>query len=426
MSTRPLLLHLLIALALPANVAVAAPAPPGLLAAAGVEYVALPAGRAPTLEVDALGARLVLRGARGLRADALGPTCPRLEERADAIVLHCVSRRIAANLRPGALEIHRLRGLPWRAGPDGPPLLAPEAGAAEARAAAVRRGDLALADGDWATALAAWKEAAGTGNWGRLATARICEVTGSCFGTTQERAIFDGVGLPRLLRIDLDLRAARARAFHGDLGGALQRLGPGSGAACAHAPLLCRRIVLEGLRSDDPVVRADALAAFADLDDEAGKPLAAALARAAAEVAAETGAPAFGARSLSATVEEAEADELPAHLLRAAELFLEADDLVRAEVILAFARRRLPPALLASASWRAVERGLEPAAAAPPLPPAPSAPTERSSAIADDLDAARTAASRARGEARASQGEGSPETMTSRETAAGRQQEGAP
>lgn len=434
-------------LALLLAAALAAPAPDlAALASAAVELVPLPAGKA-RLEVDALGGRILLHVEKpGDWAQVLrkrtGTICAQVAERPGAVELRCASRRIAARIDRGRLEIRQLRGLPQAAGADGPPppvaaeagcsstailpladclaargetgrartLLEALAGTPERQAAGVRLGDLALASGGFAQALGHYRAAAGTGVWGRMASARVCELVGDCLGTPRERAVFDSAGLPAALRDELDLRGARALAFQGDLAGALRRLGA-STSACGSAPTLCRRLVLEALRSDEPDVRVDALAAFAQLADVSGGPLAAELAAAAAEVAADTDAPGFGARALAATVGEAAAADLPAHLLRAAQLFLAADERARAELILLFARERLPAATLRTPAWKAIAAGVE--RVTPPAPeparapePDPAQPVE----LEADLAAARAAAGRARerlapAAARASQSE---------------------
>ncbi len=408
----------------PAAAAVA----PGLLPAAGVELVRLPQQGKPALEVDALGARLLLRSTTGAGKLAerlrprLGAICPRLSSTPDAVVLHCRTRRIAARLDGHVLEIRELRGVPSAPGQDGPPPPRTErdpcagdraideaecglargdrAGARAAlerladtpsrQQAAVLLGDIALDDGDLAAALAHYASGSGNGHWGRMATARLCELTGECFGGRRERMVFDAAGLPPALHDELAARAARVRAFQGDLGGALRRLRPAS-PLCAGLPP-CRRILLEALRDEDAAVRVDALAFYAQIPEATAGPLAAELAAAAAEVAAGTGAPGFGARALAATVEETAPAALAGHLQRAAELFLAADDRVRAELIVRFAEERLTAAALRSAPWKSIRAGLAPAArssrAQPPAVPQPAS-------IESELEAARAAAARA-------------------------------
>jgi len=403
---------------------------------AAVELLEL--GAPAEVEVDALGATLVLRTADPRRLERRlaakpGLLCPEIARRDDGVVLRCRSRRIAARIAGSRLEIRELRGLPMEDGADGPPLppgaagpapctaegvlaaaecLLAEGDRAAARAAfealvdgpfgtaaKVRLGDLALADGDPAAALAWYRRAGGRGEWGRIATARACELGGGCLGTREERRVFDPAGLPPPLHADLLLRAARARAFQGDGGGAVRLLGDPAGATCAARPLLCRRLVLEALRDDDPAARLDALATYERLPDRDRGPLAAPLSRAAAEVAAANGAPGWGGRVLAATVEEAEPGALEPHLRRAAELFLDAGDRARAGVIVAFAEGRLPGKALGSPAWKAIRARLDPPASlrAPAIERAPEREAET------DLAAARAAAARAREAARPSQ-----------------------
>lgn len=409
-----------------------------VLDAAAIEFVPLPPGSAH-IEVDALGGRIRLRHAgdpaRVRRSLARATLCRLAGEVEGAHELRCATRRVAARLIEGALEVRELRGLPHADAADGPPpppravegdpcAAAGPLARGECRwaagdpdgarraweaaletiersAALVRLGDLAAARGAHVEALTRYRAAAGPGTWGRIAAARACELNGACLGGRAEAVVFDAVGLPPPLRDDLDLRAARARAFQGDLAGAMARLADAAPSACDRAPLLCRRLILEALRADEASVRLEALLLWERSPARFEGPLVAELARAAAEVAASIGAPGHAARILAAAAEAVPAAELDAHLRRAAQLFLDAGDRARADLLLAFARSRLPRAALATPAWRGIAQAIE-----APAGEGAGAPAESAGAAPDpagDLAAARAAAARAREAARDSQ-----------------------
>jgi hypothetical protein len=408
------------------------------VATESVERVPLPPGSRAELTVDAMGATLSLATrdpAAVLRfvAPRLGPLCPNAEVAGAAVRLHCRTRRLAAAIVTGkagpAVEIRELRGVPWRAGDDGPPWapwdpaglggaacpgVTPAAAgecalARDDRAAAkghfqsaldgtdhawaaVRLGDLSLAEDRLEAAIGWWRAAGNTGRFARLATARLCELTGSCLGAREFGGRFDPAGLPDPLGPELELRAARVETFLGRAAPAARRLLAFSSAArvaaCDRAGLLCRRIALEALRTATGPEREDALALYLSLAEHDRGPLAVELARAGSEVAASLGAQIFGGNLLAAVAPEVPAPELADHLLRAAELFLSGDDRVRAGVILDFARTRLPAARLAEPRWAAVVTALTARPSSPAPPPAPP--------VDPELARARTAIERAR------------------------------
>jgi hypothetical protein len=150
----------------------------------------------------------------------------------------------------------------------------------------------------------------------------------------------------------------------------------------------CHRLVLGALhRKDAP--KELALEAYLSLPLRTRGPMASELALAAANAAGQLGAPAFGATILSATVREVDDDDLERHLRLAFNLYLQAGDGVRAQVIADYAMARLPKgskAALASA-WPIVLPGprAEPAAE---LGPAPTA-------LAMGLDPAQTVSAKA-------------------------------
>jgi hypothetical protein len=97
------------------------------------ERIPLPRTRAPLkVTVEAMAARILVMTAPQDRAVVLARLhqhaawiCPKVIERPGGIELRCRTRLLdAAMTTEGAdryLDIRELRGLPWRAGADGPP-----------------------------------------------------------------------------------------------------------------------------------------------------------------------------------------------------------------------------------------------------------------------------------------------------------------
>lgn len=401
---------------------------PRLSSSISWERLRLPPGEVE-LEVDSLGARLALTPTKGT-STALAAAfrarpstlCPRATVEDGKLLLRCRSRRIEAKLRQerGArfLDLHEVRGLPidgsfadeprifWdpvklhlggpcpgdtafargecalRSGHDEDAAIEFEAARSDPRAAgaaALRLGDLAARQGDRALAAEHYGKAGHLGFWGRLGTARICELLGNCLGTRDEARIFDPVGMPEPLRIELVLRHARALAFR-DEHAAACRLLAAEGNACKLGENLCGRIALEAMRADLPADRAEGLSLFVSLENRTTSPLAFELSAAAAEVAAAAGAPLFAANTLSVTVDFAPKRRLAGHLLRMAQLYLDAQDPVRAEVVADFAARRLTPKVLGAKEWAAVRAAVRTMSRKTPEPDG-----------AHELDAARGA-----------------------------------
>ncbi len=336
-----------------------------------IEHALLPAVTGKVgLRVESLGATVVIevpgRGAatvaRALRRAPLA-ICPTVAEGAGEVRLGCRSRRIVARLLHPSdgtlLQLREVKGLPW-AGEDAPPLVehSPVAGA-EASLDALVRGDFAAAEGDLRAAGAAWAQVRG-GPYGRLASARLCELSWECLETSGLDTVYEpGDANPDAAR-ELTLRRARALAFMDrPLEGARELLaGPAGRRACSGAPATCRRVLLAALRSPRAEERTEALAYWMALPDRGGGSRAYELDVAAADAAQAAGAPAFAANVLAAAAGRVPHAALPEHLLRTAELYLEADDRVRAGVVLEFARARSSRTALASPRWVKVTRAV--------------------------------------------------------------------
>jgi len=130
-------------------------------------------------------------------------------------------------------------------------------------------------------------------------------------------------------------------------------------------------------------------------------PLAPELSEAAADLANHIGAPVFGGNILSSVIAHVTSAKLSDHLVKAAELYLEGDDIARTRLVIEYARTRLGKRM--PGRWIALEKKLaarvaseEEAAARPPLKVNVDA-----EAIARELAAARAASARATRLARA-------------------------
>jgi hypothetical protein len=318
---------------------------------------------------------------------AVGQLCPTIETTATSVVVRCRTKRIDAQLvverGKTFIEVEELRGLPWR--PDSERLdvfYDPEklgfggacpgtmlAGRAECALrdgrteeatalfrqalgsgpqgsfAGVRLGDMAMAKGDVAAALVLYRRYSYGDMFGRIAAARLCELDGSCLGTPMRARIFDATDRPEPVRSELLVRGARVALFADEISVAAGLLAAAvndrvSGACTQMARSLCRRmllVVLDKVTGDDAAV---AIETYLGLSDRYDGPLAKELLRAVAEKAAVIGAPLFGANLLAANATGAEGPGLGEHLLRTAELYLAADDLIRARVVVDYAETR--------------------------------------------------------------------------------------
>ncbi len=408
----------------------------------GIDHVALPAVPGPLrLEVRALDRLIAIEAPRGAAALATAARkapraiCSTVEVTGGGLVLRCRSNRIVARLfeRPGGslLEVAEVRALPWT-GPDAPPLVPFDPQAAglgeacpgstasvrgecllaegeldRARAAlaeiregpalahaSLRLGDLAFLEGDLHAAATHWGRVEAD-PWKRLAAIRLGELLPAGPGSAHGDALYATDGLPAPLALDVILRHARALAFGGRMLDAVLLLGKD---ACASAPI-CQRIVTLAMRSPGAAA-VEALALWLESPDRDRGPGAFEAERAAADVAEREGAPAFAANILAAAAARAPAYALSQHLLRTAELYLEAGDRVRAGVVLKFARARAGRRGLPGPRWAAVARSARARDPAPRTEPPPGA--------APQADASLEAAGRATLAARALDSGGQP------------------
>ena len=245
------------------------------------------------------------------------------------------------------LEIYELRGVPWRGDEnridvfyspldfhfgDGCPGNTPVARgecayragqytvaavefrralAAEGRrVAAVRLGDIALRNQD-PVAAAGWYQAAGrVGGFGRLAAARLCELSGTCFGK-QRPYFFDSTALAEPLHTEMLLRAARVAAYLGELPQAMlalrQAIDAAHGGCDGSTQVFCRELLLKVLEEPGKNGAVEALDTYLALPGRLEGPLAFTLVRAAAQKAAELGARVFAGNLMAASVQAVEA-----------------------------------------------------------------------------------------------------------------------
>jgi len=357
--------------------------------------------------------------------------CPEVAAAADHVTLRCVTSRLRATVvRDGAgvgLVLQRLSVAPWRPEEEGPPLVALDlaglqlggcpgktlevsaecalaggdlprarelfeeaARAGPAPLAELRLGDLALHDDDPDEAVVHWRRARAEAPWGRLASARLCEMEPHCLGAEAFESVYDSSAVEHALRADLVLRRARLAAFDGQLLEAARRLAgeSGPGGACQSALPWCRHVILLALELPGPV-GVESLTAYIDLYGRRDGPLALELVRAAALQAERAGAPVFAANLLAAATGSVASPELDLHLRRIASLYLAGGDRARADEIVRYARSRLGDGAMRVAEWAALRSGLRRPAASLGSTPAPDAPDSDLAAARGALAASR-------------------------------------
>ena len=337
-----------------------------------------------------------------------GQICPEVEANGTTVVVHCRTKRLDAHLvverSKTYIEVEQLRGLPFRhdgdrlavfydpqsvgfGGPCPGTMLVGRAecalrdgrleeatslyrqalnSAPQASFAGMRLGDLAAANGDLAGALNFYRRFSYGDLFGGLAAARLCELDGSCLDADGVPSkLFSAGGKPEPVRSELLLRGARVALFGDRFADAAKLLadafGNRSAGTCTElGQLLCRRmllVVLEHVTGDDATL---AVETWLGMPDKYQGPLVMPMLRAVAEKAASVGAPAFAANLLAANASSAEGPGLGEHLLRTAELYLAAGDVVRARVVVDYADTRSGPRAtgFTGPRWVAVRNGV--------------------------------------------------------------------
>ena len=383
-------------------------APPRLPTVATVERIPLPLpAKSVTLTLYPFNKRIELRSSRdsaGLAskiAAAGSRLCPRTLVGHNTVILQCVTRRLDGVLAQDKgklfLEIYELRGVPWRGEEnqvqvfyspvafrfgDGCPGNTPVARGECAyragqytvaavefrralagdgrRVAAMRLGDLALMNQDPGTA-ASWYQVAGRlGAFGRLAAARLCELSGTCLAKLRQ-SVFDSTLLPEPAHTEMFLRAARVAAYMDDLPAAMvalrRAIESAHGGCDGTTQLYCRQLLLNVLEQPGKDGAIETLETYLVLPGRTEGPLALALMNAAVEKAAALGAPVFAGNLMASsaqTVAGSSKDLLSDFLLRTMELYLAGGDRTRARVVGEFAETRLGHGKLTGARWKAV------------------------------------------------------------------------
>jgi len=311
---------------------------------------------------------------------ANGGLCPKARAEGPDLVLSCTTARLHATSSRGTVTIVALRGLPWAAsdepaprrwyrpeevGLGGPCPGTTPAGRAECALAAgnveaardlltaaldtlhrdyasLRLADLALHDGCPLDSME-WLEKTGrTGDWGRLASVRQCELSGRCFKGPQRDALFDGAGMPGAMRDELKLRELRllryeapataaAKLFEAGRGSWPEGLCGGSGA------VICQNVLYSAFESTDVEARISALTLYASGPVSVSFARRPWLAHAAADAAAALGAPQYAASALAAATPDVPRADLKKHLVRVISLYELAGEPARAATVRAYA-----------------------------------------------------------------------------------------
>jgi tetratricopeptide (TPR) repeat protein len=395
---------LLVALSAPTET----PEPERVTTVANVERLPLAAPvNKVVLSVDSLAMNLTLTTTADARAIqqrllAANPQlCPFIDRIGNAVIVSCRTPRIEARLDPNGgrpvLEIREVRGLPlsedgdqiWffyhpialRLGSGCPGDTPASRGECHFKAgrfseaaieyrkalpgehrrlAELRLGDISLRTGDPATAAGWYRMAGRYGSYGRMATARLCELGGTCLGELRKRT-FDASLLPEPLHSEMLLRSARAAAYVGavkeSMTALLEAMRADSHMCDNETRVLCRRLVLFALKFPDRDGAPETLEAYLGLPSRTEGFLAIEMVRAAAEKALDQGAALFGANLLAASVPWVEAldtEALSDHMLRASEMYLAAKDVARARTLYEYADGRIGRRRMTGPRWAAV------------------------------------------------------------------------
>ena len=383
-------------------------APPRLPTVATMERIALPGSTSSvSLTVLSFEKRLELRSkgdARGVYAKIVAAgsrLCPQAQVQRNLVTLECRSRRldgaVVEDKGKSYLEIYELRGVPWRgedqrinifygpiafkvddACPGSSPLsrgeCAFQAGryptaAVEfrraltgdgKRMAAIRLGDIAIINQD-PIAAAGWYHAAGRGGaFGRLATGRLCELSGNCFEKSR-RIMLEANLMPEPLHTEMLLRGARVAAYLDEIPKAMvdMRLAIETtrGGCDGTTTMFCRRLLLKVFQQPGKDGIVEALETYLALPNRHDGPLSLQLLNAAVDKVAKMGAPVFAGNLLAAssqimaTLRKPLSEDL---LLKNAELYLAGLDRTRARVVVEYAETRLGRAKLVGPRWNTV------------------------------------------------------------------------
>lgn len=364
-----------------------------------------PVAQTASVSVEPLLGRVTLLG---LSIVGKTPTlCPRLENQDGAILLQCKTRRLWAELvqqgKETFVELREIAGISWQDAdaqiplrswpllslslPDHCPGTLPAtrgecalaAGQLDVARAAwneclkgpdvnlcrVRLGDLAFREGDIEEALAQWKKVTPVGPIGRMASMRKCELLGSCLVAKESDKMASTDLLPQSMAQEVTLHAIRRELFAGRDAHALELMVNAlqhDRMLCHGAVALCQKFIAAGLGSEEPDARIAALSTFLH-DEVRGGPSGYRLNQLASQTATELGAYAFAAAILAANTPHVPRNKLPSHLYAVIDLYLRAEDPIRAGVVFEYAESKLGTAVR-SAQWNSLrvrlKKGMSP------------------------------------------------------------------
>jgi hypothetical protein len=336
-------------------------------------------------EVRALSREVRLTGgAKLMKGWKRGGICPRARVSGADLLLSCDSERLHAESTGGVLNIYALRGLPWDASDEPAPTLwfAPEevglggpcpgttpAGKAECLLKAGRDDDarkqleaaLETQDRDYASlrfadlalmenrpiAAMEWLEKTGrSGDWGRLASVRQCELSGRCFQNPSRDAMFDTAGMAAPLKVEMKLRELRLLRFESSARAIARLFDAGQGTwpeKLCGSTVICFNVLKSALSSSDVESRIMALNLYASGPVSQSSPQRPMLAAAAADAATALGARQYAAAALAAATPDVLHADLAAHLRRVVSLYIAAGENARASAVLAYALDAVGP-----------------------------------------------------------------------------------
>ncbi len=240
-----------------------------------------------------------------------------------------------------------------------------------------------------------WKRPGRSGEWGRLASIRVCELSGNCLLTGTARAAM--FGIPRACRLplrrELTLRELRILRFESPSSAVAKLFTAGSGAwpdALCAGSSICVDVLHDALEGEDLDGRVTALSLFSSGPVSTPGPQRPWLAQAAADAAAAIGAPQYAAAVLGAATSDVPKAHLSTHLRRVMQLYLEANEPARASAVFAYAIDTLGPQVKQESAWKNLHVPVVPASKQ--IPAFPTANVE----LANELATATLARSHAR------------------------------
>jgi hypothetical protein len=208
--------------------------------------------------------------------------------------------------------------------------------------AALRLADLALMENRPISAME-WLEKTGrSGDWGRLASVRQCELSGRCFKTAARDAMFDSAGMAAPLRVEMKLRELRLLRFEAPADAMAKLFDVGRGAwpeglCAARGAVICLNVLKTALSSSDVEARITALTLYASGPVSQSSPQRPQLAAAAADAATALGARQYAAAALAAATPDVPHADIAAHLRRVISLYVASGEPARAAAVLAYA-----------------------------------------------------------------------------------------